>query len=305
MISSDHKTTSPGYAVSVHWLSHVAEITAANLRTTQAACVENALLAGASAIEVPIAHASRCLDAISRNAWREMSRATRASGLRIVSAHGPTFAAYDRSDPVDAARPIIALAHACAAAEIPVLVVHPSYHPALHVTTHALRSLTQDVQVAQLVGEGIAASGVRLAIENVPHNNWRYLAALFDRIDHPSIGMCFDTGHYQVRPEMPLDQIMQQFGKRIIHVHLSDNDGLSDQHLPPGAGVFPWAKWLPMLRPELRRDILIEVSVQTLKENAGAVAQEQTVLAGAIRGARRTLDPILDSLDEGRLCVSR
>jgi len=289
----------------VQWLSHVVSLAPANLRDAHYECVVRAAAAGAKGVEVPLAHAAPFLHDLPADYWKQFTIATQIEGLKIVSAHGPTFPAYDRASPSEAACAVVELARACAEAEIPVLVVHPTYHPAIHVTRHALRALEYDAQVAGLIGEQITGLGVRVAIENVPHNSWKYLELMFERIDHPLIGMCFDTGHYQVRPELSLERVMQLFGSRIIHLHFSDNDGLSDQHQPPGRGVFPWANWLPIVPARLLENMLIEVSTPVLIEDPNAPVVERDIFIDTLQKTRLTLDPILDQLHVGAACVSR
>ena len=50
---------------------------------------------------------------------------------------------------------------------------------------------------------------------------------------------------------------MELFSGRIIHVHLHDNSGERDEHLPVGAGTVPWRRVLPKL-PRVTR--ALEVS---------------------------------------------
>ncbi|PID77834.1 MAG: hypothetical protein CSB21_03230 [Deltaproteobacteria bacterium] len=50
-------------------------------------------------------------------------------------------------------------------------------------------------------------------------------------------GFCFDTGHHYAFGKEKLDLWIEELGKYIKEVHLHDNDGKSDQHLPPGKGA--------------------------------------------------------------------
>lgn len=94
--------------------------------------------------------------------------------------------------------------------------------------------------LAPLVGR-CAVSGVRLAVENVPATSpedFNRLFALLPRIgaNGPAVGMCLDIGHAnlhattrndyigyidRLRPEVP-----------IVHLHLHENHGDADSHLP-------------------------------------------------------------------------
>ena len=83
--------------------------------------------------------------------------------------------------------------------------------------------------------------GIRIAIENT--NEHTTSGKLMDFIrDYPSkdVGICLDLGHANMY-ENPCDAI-KICGKRLIHTHLSDNDGKGDLHLIPGKGNIDWKK---------------------------------------------------------------
>ncbi|MCP3953565.1 MAG: sugar phosphate isomerase/epimerase, partial [Desulfobacterales bacterium] len=56
--------------------------------------------------------------------------------------------------------------------------------------------------------------------------------------------MTLDTGHAHIgaRDGSRLKRFVERFAARIDHLHISDNTGAADQHLPPGAGNidFQW-----------------------------------------------------------------
>lgn len=55
------------------------------------------------------------------------------------------------------------------------------------------------------------------------------------------IGACLDIGHANIW-EKPPEESIKKLGETIIATHISDNDGNSDLHLPPGDGIIDWAK---------------------------------------------------------------
>lgn len=69
-------------------------------------------------------------------------------------------------------------------------------------------------------------------------NTWEEDPIFFDRLqnDFPALAFCFDYGHAhcfsQVAPQLWLSTLQE----RIKHVHLSDNCGTEDDHLPLGQG---------------------------------------------------------------------
>ena len=64
------------------------------------------------------------------------------------------------------------------------------------------------------------------------------LKEVLDKIDSPALsGMCDLAVPFSVRE--PVMNYFELLGSRIEHLHIIDNDGVSDGHLVPGEGVMP------------------------------------------------------------------
>lgn len=87
--------------------------------------------------------------------------------------------------------------------------------------------------------------GVRLALENLPRGDGPYpsdsLAELSSFFPDPDIGFCLDIGHAAVNGRDCGAEI-KAAGKRLLSLHVSNNDGLSDQHWMPERGVLDWQR---------------------------------------------------------------
>ena len=86
---------------------------------------------------------------------------------------------------------------------------------------------------------------VRIALENMrrrpdaPNRTGMHLDELSQIIsgtDPSTVGICLDTGHANISEEGGLIAAFEQNVERIIHVHLNDNLGQDDLHLPLGQG---------------------------------------------------------------------
>ena len=99
----------------------------------------------------------------------------------------------------------------------------------------------------------LAPSPIPLALENLALEEGDLLRgpeevkALLDRF--PGLGFCLDVGHALVElgPRGPL-LYWEALGERLLHLHLHDNHGRKDDHLPVGAGSVPWEALAPLLR---------------------------------------------------------
>ena len=80
---------------------------------------------------------------------------------------------------------------------------------------------------------------VRIFIENSPDLDPQPLRELMRRIPDRRVGVCLDFGHAHYS-RVPLGEWFDALGDRIGYLHLSDNNGAYDDHLPLGAGTVDW-----------------------------------------------------------------
>jgi sugar phosphate isomerase/epimerase len=79
--------------------------------------------------------------------------------------------------------------------------------------------------------------GLTLAIENVFEETPESLKMLLEEIDSPCFRFCFDMGHQHVFSRTPVGPWMEALGSYLAEVHLHDNRGEMDDHLPVGEGT--------------------------------------------------------------------
>ena len=65
-------------------------------------------------------------------------------------------------------------------------------------------------------------------------------------------------GHTNILGRNPRDFI-EKFHERIRHVHLHDNFGKDDLHLPMGAGIIDWEKIIRALKQHYDGTITLEI----------------------------------------------
>jgi len=117
-----------------------------------------------------------------------------------------------------------------------VVVFHPGYEFWKYGGQEHLW-LEQSLSFWPPLLESARQSGLRVALENIFEVRPATLVALLDAIDQPEFGHCFDIGHWKLFSETPLEVWFAALGPRLIHLHLHDNHGVLDDHLPVGEGV--------------------------------------------------------------------
>ncbi len=81
-----------------------------------------------------------------------------------------------------------------------------------------------------------ATCGVRVVLENLEEPDPELMIEISDRVDHECFGLCLDTGHANIFSSLKLSQWVERMGQRLMHIHVHDNKGDVDSHLPVGAG---------------------------------------------------------------------
>ena len=85
-------------------------------------------------------------------------------------------------------------------------------------------------------------------VENAEGDNADALAPILDAL--PSVGLHLDIGHANIGSgrRSHTASLVERYGDRLRHVHLSDNKGRSDDHLAIGAGTIEWRRELRTLK---------------------------------------------------------
>jgi len=75
-----------------------------------------------------------------------------------------------------------------------------------------------------------------MTLENIFEEVPDTLTRLLNQIDSPWLGHCFDVGHWKLFSDTPLAEWFSVLSRHIRHIHLHDNRGKADEHLPIGMG---------------------------------------------------------------------
>ena len=74
----------------------------------------------------------------------------------------------------------------------------------------------------------------------------------------PGLGFHLDIGHANLNGNKP-ERFIEKLHSRLRHVHLSDNNGYEDLHLPVGCGNINWEKTLKKLKEHYDETITLEI----------------------------------------------
>jgi len=125
------------------------------------------------------------------------------------------------------------------------------------------RQMRFDVESLTLLGRRALGHGLRLVVENNPYFPPDYYLELIGRLPAELCGSVLDVGHANLQPpshRMPVVEMIDRLGGRVEHLHLRDNDGIADQHLPvlSGAGTIDWRRVFRALKRSGYKGVLNE-----------------------------------------------
>jgi sugar phosphate isomerase/epimerase len=78
---------------------------------------------------------------------------------------------------------------------------------------------------------------IPLVLENVFEESPQFHLDLLKAVSSPWLGICLDVGHQQSFSRTTLEKWLQAVWPYLKEIHLHDNDGSSDAHLPIGMGT--------------------------------------------------------------------
>lgn len=158
----------------------------------------------------------------------------RKNGLYIVNLHTPFAGAnnfwMDNADGDDYFNKQLTCISDCVQYDIPVMVLHINQGlnppPISEIGIERLRRLVCKAE----------DSDVYLAFENM--RSTMHLRYILNNIQSKCVKFCYDSGHQHCKT--PNEDLLTEFGDKLITLHLHDNNGMEDDHKIPFDGTISW-----------------------------------------------------------------
>jgi sugar phosphate isomerase/epimerase len=174
--------------------------------------------------------------------------------LRPVSFHAPFSDSinYSSSDPSVREHSFSETCAAVRAAELigaKYCVIHPgSDIPCPHAETY-LDRMKQTVDMLNRIADCFLDRDISIILENMlPHllfGRPEDMLWIIGALEKRETGLCLDTGHAALSGDLP--GITWKYASYTRLVHINDNSGAGDDHLPPGRGTIDWNKFMRIM----------------------------------------------------------
>jgi len=127
------------------------------------------------------------------------------------------------------------------------IVCHPSFDHRYYVSTLD-QWVANSVETWSYLAGLLDGEETIICLENVYERDPEPFRRLFAALASPRIGFCLDTGHFNCFSQTPLEEWLEALHPYLRQIHLHDNLGQADQHLPVGDGTFPFRRLFALLR---------------------------------------------------------
>lgn len=109
----------------------------------------------------------------------------------------------------------------------------------------------------------------RIAVENMPYDNFEIIRLLLEEYPADFLGLAFDSGHANIGFARGMESA-ENLSSRICALHIHDNDGVSDLHKIPFSGTCDMEKLAGLVAESGYRGVLnLEVNLKHEMDSAG------------------------------------
>lgn len=190
-------------------------------------------------------------------------------GMEAISFHAPFADEIDIASPDAGARraavaEVIQAAKAASILRVHYFVIHPGpEHPPEAAGEAQLARMANVVASLNEVAHRCRELDIICVLENkLPHllfGNTSDILWILDAISTAEIGACLDTGHAFLAGDMP--SLIRKLRGHLQMLHVHDNGGNGDDHLPPGDGRIDWeATFCDLISVDFRGILILEMA---------------------------------------------
>lgn len=159
---------------------------------------------------------------------------------------------------------------------VELAVVHPGHLSPLGMQLPEM-AWRQNIEGLQAVCDVAAGMGIQVGVENMVNMQFIFgkqpgeVMGMIESLERENVGLTLDIGHANTNGMV--DEFLSDLS-RVIHVHLHDNKGKSDEHLGLGKGNVNWKKVIKKLSGYKGRAV---TEARTVQEGAASLQYIQSL----------------------------
>lgn len=159
---------------------------------------------------------------------------------------------------------------------VELAVVHPGHLSPLGMQLPEL-AWRQNIEGLQAVCDAAADLGIQIGVENMVNMQFIFgkqpgeILGMIESLERENVGLTLDIGHANTNGMV--NEFLSDL-RRVVHVHLHDNKGKSDEHLGLGKGNVDWKKVIKKLDGYKGRAV---TEARTVQEGAASLQYLQNL----------------------------
>lgn len=138
-----------------------------------------------------------------------------------------------------------------------VYVAHLNSIPLIRNREYRRRFVSAAADFWRPLADRVGRSDTTIVLENLWEEGPELQGEVIRRAAHPHLAASFDNGHALVFSRRPARDWIAELGEDLAHLHLHDNDGEYDEHLPVGEGSEDWPNLVEAWRRHAPDAILV------------------------------------------------
>lgn len=170
----------------------------------------------------------------------------------IIAVHGPYLDMAPGSPDrrvnqvcVDRYQHAIRVAHDLGAQ---IIVFHANFIAALKNISYRTEWQKRNIAFWGHMAQYACQHDIVIAVENMWEFDPDIIGDVLKAVNHDNLRACLDVGHAALFSEAPLSAWLDSLAPYIVHVHLNNNDDVTDTHQALQDGAIDYAAILPQLR---------------------------------------------------------
>lgn len=129
-----------------------------------------------------------------------------------------------------------------------IVVFHANFIASLKNASYRASWQQRNVDFWGYMAQYACQHDVVIAVENMWEFDPDIIGDVLKLVDHPNLRACLDIGHTHLFSDVPLADWLAALGPYLIHIHLNNNDDVTDTHQALQDGAIDYRAILPTLR---------------------------------------------------------
>lgn len=129
-----------------------------------------------------------------------------------------------------------------------IVVLHANFIAAIHTEEYRAGWQRRNIAFWEQIADYAQQLNVTVAVENMWEFDPDIIGDVLKAIDHPNLRACLDVGHAHLYSQVPFTEWLDSLAPYLVHMHMNNNDGITDFHRGLGRGVLDYGALLDKVR---------------------------------------------------------